>query len=346
MHAMTQGSRATVIVTQRERFGMTQESLESLYAHTQQPFSVIVVDGKSPARTTEYLREASTQLGFTLIKDDRYLTPNEARNLGLKAATTDYVVVVDNDVIFSDGWLETLVACADETGAGAVAPLTCEGLPTETRIHHAGGAFTEAEDIAAFFDEASPHARQFTGIMHGHHTPIADYDRPLKRELTGTCEFHCVLVRRSVFDKTGLLDEALLSSKEHIDFSISLHKAGETMYFEPASVVTYVFPCRDRPLEKDDRTHFAVRWSDAHGRRSVDHFIRKWNLRTRPDYVARACSEFKLRRTQGLLLPFVRRLPVIGRHRGAAAFVAKALAPAERIVNHVTVMLEERASRR
>ena len=42
-------SAATIVVTQRERFGMTQESLESLIEHTPGA-AVIYVDGSSPTR--------------------------------------------------------------------------------------------------------------------------------------------------------------------------------------------------------------------------------------------------------------------------------------------------------
>ena len=56
-------------------------------------------------------------------------------------AETEYVVFVDNDVLYTEGWLDRLVACADETGAEVVAPLTCQGLPAHTEIHHAGGDY-------------------------------------------------------------------------------------------------------------------------------------------------------------------------------------------------------------
>ena len=45
-------SRATVIVTQRERFGMTEELLDSLYDNTP-GVRVIYVDGNSPRRVAD-----------------------------------------------------------------------------------------------------------------------------------------------------------------------------------------------------------------------------------------------------------------------------------------------------
>ena len=66
---------------------------------------------------------------------------------------------------------------------------------------------------------------------------------------------------------------------------MSVRQAGGTVWFEPSSVVTYVFPCRARPMTPEDWPFFALRWSDAYGRRSLEHFIAKWNLKTKADYV-------------------------------------------------------------
>lgn len=159
--------RATIIVTQRERFGMTGESLESLYANTK-GVDVIYVDGKSPARVRDLLKREAMERGFRLIRSETYLTPNQARNMGVAAATTEYVVFADNDVLFSENWLPPLIACADEERAEVVAPLTCQGLPAHTEIHHAGGDYAPGGDMAGFFKAtpnwAAPSTRSCTGM--------------------------------------------------------------------------------------------------------------------------------------------------------------------------------------
>jgi hypothetical protein len=82
----------TIIVVPRERFQFAQESLDSLYEHTTLPFKLIYVDNHSPAKLRQHLIETSTEKGFQLIHSERFLSPNAARNLGLKQVTTPYVV--------------------------------------------------------------------------------------------------------------------------------------------------------------------------------------------------------------------------------------------------------------
>ena len=337
-------NRATVIVTQRERFGMTEESLDSLYAHTPDA-DVICVDGNSPRRIRDYLERESKARGFTLIRRDRFLTPNEARNLGVAAAETEYVAFVDNDVLYTDGWLDRLVACADETGAEVVAPLTCQGLPAHTQIHHAGGDYAPGGDMAGFFEQDPEAGRAFDEVMHGHAEPVTDWEGKLQRQETGMCEFHCVLARRDVFDRLGPLDEKMLSTKEHIDFSMSVKAAGGRVMFEPSSVVTYVFPCRARPLNTEDWPFFALRWSDAYGQRSLEHFIAKWGLRTKPTYVREKRGIYSMRRMQGILIPMMRRMPLIGRNDRLAKAMARASMAPERLVNLGHVARHDRRGR-
>ncbi len=333
--------RVTIIITQRERFGMTEESLESLYAHTT-GMDVIYVDGNSPPRVAEVLRREADTRGFRLIRKERFLTPNQARNIGVAEAKTDYVVFIDNDVLFTDNWLEPLVACADETGADIVAPLTCQGMPAHTEIHHAGGDYAEGGDMAGFFEGNPELGRAFDEVMHGHAEKVSDWQDRLERKETGMCEFHCALARRSVFDKVGPLDEKLMSTKEHIDFSMSVRQAGGTVWFEPASVVTYVFPCRARPMNREDWPFFALRWSDAYGTRSLEHFIAKWGLRTKPDYVQSKKGIYAMRRMQGMLVPLMRGVPVIGKNDKLARKLARASMFPERLVNAAMVRRQDR----
>ncbi|WP_375263243.1 glycosyltransferase family 2 protein [Palleronia sp.] len=330
-----------VIVTQRERFGMTEESLESLLEHTPDA-EIIYVDGNSPKRVAKYLRDQAEAGRIRLIRKERFLTPNQARNIGLAAAEAEYVAFVDNDVVYTEGWLDKLVACAEETGADVVAPLTCQGLPAHSEIHHAGGDYAPGGDMAGFFEGDPELGRKFEEVMHGHAEPLAVWQDRLKRQETGMCEFHCALARRKLFDRIGPLDEKLYSTKEHIDFSMSVKSTGGSVWFEPSSVVTYVFPCRARPISVEDWPFFSLRWSNAYGKRSLDHFISKWNLRPNESYVASKQGIYMTRRLQGILIPMMRRVPLIGRKDAWAKKAARMMMAPERLVNAAWVARQDR----
>jgi GT2 family glycosyltransferase len=339
-----QVARATVVITQRERFGMTAESLEDLVAKTP-GVRVVYVDGNSPPRWRDYLRAKSRELGFELIRLEHFVTPNQARNIGLARVETEHVAFCDNDVLYTEGWLDRLVDCADETGADVVAPLTCQGLPAHTEIHHAGGDYAPGGDMAGFFANDPELGRPFEEVMHGHADKVSAWEGRLRRVETGMCEFHCALARRDVFERIGPLDEGMLSTKEHIDFCMSVRQAGGTVWFEPASVITYVFPCRARPMNAEDWPFFSLRWSNAYGARSLRHFIEKWKLKTPPDYVDSKKMIYVMRRWQGILIPIMRAVPGLGRNDALARKAARAMMFPERLVNQYLVARQDRRMR-
>src|SRR5690349_3158255 len=119
----------TVVVVPRERFSVARRALESLYAHTPEPFRLVYIAAGAPAPLRRHLAAEARARGFQLVEDQRALSPNQARNLGLQHADTRYVVFIDNDAVPEPGWLGALVRCAEETGAWIVGPLYYIGEP-------------------------------------------------------------------------------------------------------------------------------------------------------------------------------------------------------------------------
>jgi glycosyltransferase involved in cell wall biosynthesis len=251
---------ATVVVVPRDHFGDTQEALGSVLAHTDAPYELVVVDGGSPRATADYLRAAQARAGFRLIRTQHPLSPNQARNLGLTAVRTRYVVFLDNDVVVAPDWLPPLLGCAEETGASVVGPLVYEGRPLHTRTHFTGG-------------DAHVETRGDAGERH-----LVDRirkDEPSGRRRTGCAEFHAVLVRTEDLIRLGGFDERLLSTRENLDFCMCVSAAGGSIWVEPRSRITYLPP---DPLRLSDIPYFSLRWSDAWERASFDHLREKWSV--------------------------------------------------------------------
>jgi GT2 family glycosyltransferase len=256
----------TVVFVPRERFGFTRTALTALYENTREPFELIYVDGGSPPHVRDYLAGVARERGFSLLRSERVLAPNEARNLAVREVTTEYVVFLDNDAVVEPGWLGHLIACARETGAWVAGPLCLIGPPGTGHIHIAGGTLRLEE---------GPHGR----VLHEEHRfafrHAADVRDELRREPCDMIEFHCLLVRTDVFARIGPLDEELLSANEHLDLALLVREAGGEIWFEPASVITYVPP---RSFDAGDRSYYVLRWSRAWNRTSVDRFVTKWRL--------------------------------------------------------------------
>jgi GT2 family glycosyltransferase len=312
----------TIVVSPRERFSYSRESLESIYANTNYPFELVYVDGGSPKYLQEYLQEKSQEKNFKLIRTEHYLAPNQARNIGLAAVNTEYVLFIDNDVYVEPNWLKKLVNCAEETQATVVCPLVCIGQERYSKVHLAGG---EARIVLEVKNE------KIRRKVHEKHyfvnRPVVEVKEQLHRRQCEFAEFHTMLVRSNIFKTIGLLDEKLLSTREHIDFCLTVTNAGGTIYCEPDSVVTYV-PAKQFLLS--DIPYFELRWSDRWELISLEHFAQKWDVTKKDKYFKKRYNRLGYRRHQALIRPLVKQLSF----GGYATWLEKTLVAVERKVNY------------
>jgi GT2 family glycosyltransferase len=291
----------TIVVVPRERFSYSQQSLESIYAETDYPFELVYVDGGSSPQLKAYLEAQSREKQFKLIRTEYFLSPNRARNIGIQSANGKYIVFVDNDVLVQKGWLHKLVDCAEETGATVVGTLTCIDNPVHEVVHNGGGTTyietrTEGNKIGRYAVQKS--------YLEGKR--VSKMSEELTRVQCEFVEFHTALVRKSFFDEHGLLDEGLLSTREHIDLCLSATKVGGTVYCERQSIVTYMTGAE---FDWYDYTYFSLRWSDAWDLASFDHFRKKWDV-VEDWYFERRYNRLGRRRYRALMRPIISRFPL------------------------------------
>ena len=317
--------KVTLILGPRERFSSTAESLESIYQDTDYPFEMIFVDVCSPKPVQRYLAEKSQEKAFKVIRTDKYVTPSQSKNVGLryifssaaesKYANSDYIVFVENDVLVKKGWLAKLVQCAEETGAAVVSPLTCIGRPLHQVIHNAGGR-TYIETVVK---NGQPR-RRLRQSAHLTGRAVAEVTKEIRRVQCDYVEFHCMLVRADVFERVGLLDEGMLSTREHIDFCLTVGKAGGAIYSEREAMVTtdtvgigsnkvglmaWFGKLAQPDFKLYDLPYFMLRWNDAWDLASLHHLRDKWDL-AEDKYFKKRYAGLGSRRHELLIKPFVK----------------------------------------
>ncbi|RFC36390.1 MAG: Glycosyltransferase, GT2 family [Candidatus Nitrotoga sp. LAW] len=262
-------SRVTIVMTIRERYSLTIQALKSILSNTPPIFRLIFVDCHSPVWIREQLETLARQYGIELVHAEEFLWPNQARTKVLDRISSEYTVFIDNDVQVETGWLEKLVACADETGAGIVGPLYLwsdgKSVP---KIHMAGGRINFYHDVGS--DGL---------VMELEHLLInrrpEDVPEQLFRKPWDFVEYHCMLVRTQLLLEHGLLDDEIISVNDHVDVSLAAKRLGYSTYMEPASRVNYI-AFADFLL--GDLSIFRLRWSREAGEQCILHFAKKWGV--------------------------------------------------------------------
>ena len=261
--------RVTIVVSPRERFEQAEMSLASCFEKTDTPFRMIYIDGGTPRAIANTLKEQVERRGHIYLRRNGFLTPNDARNLALPLIDTEYVAFIDNDVVFQPGWLDALIRCADETGAGLVTPTILVGpavrMP-DLSIHHAGGILKVEEN---------EHGKTMYRRHGFEHTRYLEMKDELKRQETGCTEFHVVLARKAMIDDIGPFDPNLVGFTDEIDMALAARAKGWKIFYEPDSVIAYAVGKR---LTWRDRPYFCVRWSHGRVMRAERYFYDKWGL--------------------------------------------------------------------
>jgi glycosyltransferase involved in cell wall biosynthesis len=102
----------SIIVPCWNQRGFTEICFQALLRHTRPAWELIVVDNGSTDDTAAYLagvRDAAP-VPVTIIANRENLGFPRAINQGLEAASGEYLVLLNNDAVVTDGWLDQLIA--------------------------------------------------------------------------------------------------------------------------------------------------------------------------------------------------------------------------------------------
>ncbi|HGY1042989.1 TPA: glycosyltransferase [Aeromonas salmonicida subsp. salmonicida] len=180
--------KVSVIVLTYNNLDMTKACLDSIERFTHYPnLELIIVDNASSDNTPEFLREYAESKGnVTVCLNDKNLGFSAGNNVGLKIATGDYLVILNNDTYVTEGWLDGLIrALKRNPELGLVGPVT-NNIGNEAKINI---NYNDMLEMAVM-------ARKYT------------YQHIGKLYLVDCAAFFCVMFSRKVYEDVGLMEEA------------------------------------------------------------------------------------------------------------------------------------------
>jgi GT2 family glycosyltransferase len=228
----------TIVIPVFNQAKYTVECLLSLRAHTAGvPYEVVLFDNGS-VDDTRRLLEAVPNLIYR--RSEENLGFLRACNLGAGEARGEFLVLLNNDVQVTPGWLLPLVETLRSDGVGAVGPKV---LFPDGRLQEAGArvlADCTSELIGVFEDPSQP--------RYGYRREV-DY-----------CSGVCLAVRTSRFrDLGGFSAELAPGYCEDVDLCLRLRKAGSRIVYQPASVIVHHLSVTARSVDDEFKMRCVVR---------------------------------------------------------------------------------------
>lgn len=240
--------KVSLIILTYNNLDYTRQCLESIFNKTIYPnYEVVIVDNASTDGTPNYLRTvASLHANARLVLNNENRGFSAGNNQGVSTAHGEYVLFLNNDVVVTPGWLSGLLNHLQDPSVGAVGPVT-NYAGNESRITVGYHHITDLDDFARRYTQA--HAGQSFEIR--------------------MLALFCMLLRRSVIDAVGPLDEQFgVGMYEDDDFSLRIRQKGyrilcaEDVYIHHWGSAAFSQLAQERfeRLHLENRRKFESKW--------------------------------------------------------------------------------------
>lgn len=193
----------SIIIPTFNKLSFLKECIESIVSHTGIPYEIVVVDSGSTDGTAEYV--ASLKGAVQVYRSEMNLGFAGAVNQGLALAKGETILILNNDVVVTERWLDQLLAClnSDHT-IGIVGPVT--------------NYISGDQCIETSYDNMAQ--------MHKFARQYNQSNRDVWQETIRITGF-CMLMRRELFDRMGYFDEGFeIGNCEDDDYNVRVRLLG------------------------------------------------------------------------------------------------------------------------
>ena len=204
---------------------LTLRCLDKIAVHTQTPYHIIWVDDGSEPEHRMAVKERLDSLAIrhSIIYLPKNKGPTVAINEGLKASRTDFLVILNNDIMVTEGWLGKLSHHMEQMPeVGIIAALDGSGCTDWKKVRDRGniiscGRSVENEEDAKDIVHIEPEG-----------DPIEFFNKlpPLYFEVPRNIPFCCCMIRKDALDEVGYLDETMRVFGQDNDFNERMKLAG------------------------------------------------------------------------------------------------------------------------
>lgn len=198
------------------------ECLVSLETEAQDPqtpeFTVLVVDNGSTDGSVSVLTEQWPEVQKIFLPENTGFC--HAVNVGIRAAETPYVILLNNDTKVKTGFINSL----------------CQAICRNEKIFSVSARMLMWDKPELLDDAGDRYCVLGWAYSRGKGKAADDFDQPA--EIFSACG-GAAIYRRSVFEEIGLFDEAHFAYLEDLDIGYRARIFGYRNYYEPSAEVLH-----------------------------------------------------------------------------------------------------------
>ena len=232
-YQMSGNPLVSIIIPNKDHVDMLDKCLRSIQKSSYRNFEVIIVENNSVEEATfDYYKKIASDR-IRVVYWEGIFNYSAINNFGAKAAQGEYLLLLNNDVeVITENWLEELLSNCQRPDVGIVGAKLY--YPDDT-VQHAG-IIIGIGGVAGNVFVGLP--RKFTGYFH---------KASIQQDLSAVTAA-CMMVKRSVYEEMGGLEEKLQVAFNDVDFCLRVRKAGYLVVFDPY-VELYHYESKTRGAE-------------------------------------------------------------------------------------------------
>ena len=213
--------KATIVIPNINGKGWLKDSIESVYAQTEQNFELIIVDNGSTDESLEQARSYCGRPNFTLIENGTNTGFSHAVNQGIARAKGEYVVMFNNDAFAEPEWLAELIRTAEtDPKIFAVQSLMLRHFEREL-----------ADDAGDYVTWMGFACKTGDGRRASRYTK--------QKRIFSACG-GAALYRKSILDEIGVFDENFFAYFEDVDLSWRANNFGYKNVYCPTAKCRHI----------------------------------------------------------------------------------------------------------
>ncbi|MBA4407000.1 hypothetical protein C0389_06980, partial [bacterium] len=114
--------KVSIVLIAYNQFDYTKKCIESIIKHTKVSYEIILIDNNSSDDTVKNITKKFPEI--RLIRNSENLGFPAAANQGITASLGDYVLLLNNDTVVTENWLEKMTELSDNNNRiGIVGPI-------------------------------------------------------------------------------------------------------------------------------------------------------------------------------------------------------------------------------
>ena len=204
--------KVSIVILSKDNQKVLEQCISSIRKKTDyENMEIIVVDNGSFEQNRLKAEALSRKYEFTYICEPMDFNFSAMCNIGAKAATGKYLLLLNDDIeVIESGWLKRMAGQASVPGVGAVGAKLW--YPDSIKIQHAGitnlgvgpgHKLVTFEDDRMYYDGRNYFTFNYLAV-------------------TGAC----LMIRKDLYDEIGGMDESMPVAYNDVELCFRLHKKG------------------------------------------------------------------------------------------------------------------------